>query len=383
MDQKSSFKLMKNRNQKLILRLIKQSQQISRADLAKKSGLSPATVTNIVKDLIDNLLIKESKLGKSRGGRKPVFLRLNGEDIKVIGIYWGINFIKYALVNLEGKIEKTNTFKVDESTLSNYLKKTKMITEDLFKLYDKKMLKGLGIGIHGIVDPNKGISKYAPHFDWNNKNIMKKLNKMYNIPLKIDNDVRMMARAERWEKNSDFIFINTGSGIGSAIILNNKLIYGKDYLAGEIGHTIIKEDGPLCSCGNRGCLEAFVSREKILEYFREQFGEDLDSWKRLCTIINEEKQPTKNILKYISKYYGIALVNIINLLNPDQIIFGGDLIDIKDRLYPYLIQFVTENSLNKSQNVADIKFTKFNKNTGAVGAGIAILERYFYDEGDL
>lgn len=373
---------MKNRNERLILKIIKENMEISRADIAEKAGLSAATVTNIVNDLMENHLIKESEFGKSKGGRRPVYLKLNGEGIKVIGIEWAIGSIKYAVVNLEGEVEKQGKIQIDNLNLGNFIKNTKKITNSIFNQIEKNNIKGIGIGIHGIVDPIKGISRYAPHFDWSNKNIVKKLKQIYDIPIKIDNDVRMMARAERWNDNRNFIFIHSSRGIGSAINFNNDLIYGKNFLAGEIGHTIVKADGPKCSCGNKGCLESMVSRQNILDYASEHLDLNIDNWSRLSNIINDKEKDTDKILKYISKYYGIALVNIINLLNPDEIILGGDLIDIKDILYPYLLQCVTENSLNKNSDITNIKFTKYNKIAGAVGAGFSILEKYFDEEED-
>ncbi len=381
MSQPTSFDIMKNRNEKLILKIIKENHQISRAEIADKTGLSPATVTNIVNDLIENQLIKESKRGKSKGGRRPVYLKLNGEEIKVIGINWGINSISYALVNLEGDIEIKGKKTINNLVLGNFLKKTRIITRELFEQVDQNKIKGIGVGIHGVVDPNKGVSRFAPHFKWKDKNILEKLNKIYDIPIRIDNDVRMMARAERWNKKKNFVYINTGRGIGSAVVLNNRLIYGKDFLAGEIGHIIVKEEGPLCSCGNRGCLEALVARKNLLEYSDKVFGINIDSWSKLSNIINSNEKDTELILKYISKYFGLAIVNIVNLLNPNRIIVGGDFLDIKDKLSPYLSSFVVDNSLNKESS--PIEFTEFNKIAGAAGAAFSILEKYFYNEEEI
>ena len=383
MTQQTSFDIMKSRNERQILKVIKESKQISRADIADKTGLSPATVTNIVNDLIESKLIKESKRGKSKGGRRPVFLKLNGEFTKVIGIEWGIHSIKYAVVNLEGKIETQGKKSIKNLSLGNFLKLTKQITDHIFHNIDPVLVKGIGIGIHGIVDPQKGISKFAPHFHWNNKNVLTKLDKIYDIPIKIDNDVRMMARAERWQKKRNFIYINTGRGIGSAVVLNNRLIYGQDFLAGEIGHTIVKEDGPKCSCGNKGCLEAMVARDNLIEYADQIFDIKIDSWNKLANIINSKENNVEQILKYISKYFGIAVVNLINLLNPSEIIIGGDFLDIKDKLKPYLTSFVVENSLNKNEETSPIEFTDYNKIAGAVGAAFSILEKYFYTEEEI
>lgn len=381
MSQPTSFEIMKNRNERQILKIIKENDQISRADIADKTGLSPATVTNIVNDLIENQLIKESKRGKSKGGRRPVYLKLNGEEIKVIGINWGINSISYTLVNLEGDIELKGKKEIKNLVIGNFLKMTKTITRDIFKKVDKNIIKGLGVGIHGVVDPKKGISRFAPHFQWKDKNILDKLNKIYDLPIKIDNDVRMMARAERWNKKKDFVYINTGWGIGAAVVLNNRLIYGKDFLAGEIGHIIVKEEGPLCSCGNRGCLEALVSRKNLLEYANKVYDINIENWNKLSNIINSNDKDTKLILKYISKYFGLAIVNIVNLLNPNRIIVGGDFLDIKDKLSPYLSSFLVKNSLNKESY--PLEFTEFNKIVGAAGAAFSILEKYFYNEEEI
>lgn len=195
--EKGSFKNMKKQNQKNILTLIKNEDGISRAQIAEKLDVSRATVTNIVRELVKLDLVEESKMGKSRGGRRPMLLKLNPEGAYVIGIEWGIEAVKAVLINIEAEIIAEDQILPPKYTLEEYKKQT----FSLIKKYQKKFqhnskIIGIGLGIHGLVDPEAGRSIFTPHFEWGEVDIKSILAKKYDYPIFIDNDVRMMAAGE-------------------------------------------------------------------------------------------------------------------------------------------------------------------------------------------
>mgnify|MGYP006282771581 FL=1 len=374
---------MKEMNQEIILDLIQNKEAISRAEIAEITDLSPATVSNIVKDLINMDLVKETKRGESRGGRKPILLELNPNGALVIGLEWGISEVKGVLLNLNNEIIEFEEIIVKNFEVEHFIDlSVKLIEKFSQQIEEPEKIYGVGIGVHGLVDPEKGWSRFAPHFEWENVPIKKMMEKNIEYPVLIDNDVRMMALTEKWEGKDNFIFINTGSGIGAAIVLGGELHYGRDFSAGEFGHMTIVEDGPLCSCGDHGCLEALISTTNLVKQYFSEVEKDLTlknvnkKWKKLINSSLAGEDKARDILKNAGKYLGTGIANIINLLNPDAIIIGGPLIKAQDIVFPVIKNQIEKKSLQIPGNNIEIASASDEK-VGAVGAGIMVLQEFF------
>ncbi len=377
--EKGSFENMKKRNQKNILSLIRNEDGISRAQIAEKLDVSRATVTNIVRELVKLDLVEESKMGKSRGGRRPMLLKLNPEGAYVIGIEWGIEAIKAVLIDFEAEIIAEDLITPKEFTLEEYQE----LTFSLIDKYQKDLNKsskiiGIGLGIHGLVDPEAGKSIFTPHFDWGEVNINSILAEKYDYPIFIDNDVRMMAAGEIWQDREDFIFINTGSGIGSALVFKGELHYGKNYAAGEFGHIKISDHGPRCHCGKRGCLEALSSKESICARYQKlkKIKEEL-SFEKIMTAYKQEESEALIVINDALKYFGRAISDLVNILNPEAVIIGGLFAEYEELLIEPLYQIVKEESLE--QAVKDLKITTayYQDYAGAAGAAEKVLNDFF------
>jgi predicted NBD/HSP70 family sugar kinase/DNA-binding XRE family transcriptional regulator len=377
--EKGSFKNMKKQNQKNILTLIKNEDGISRAQIAEKLDVSRATVTNIVRELVELKLVRESKMGKSRGGRRPMLLKLNAEGAYVIGIEWGIEAIKAVLLDFEAEIIAEDQINPKEYTLEEYKKQTfSLIEKYKVKLKSSSKIIGIGLGIHGLVDPEQGKSIFTPHFDWGEVEIKSILAEKYEYPIFIDNDVRMMAAGEIWQDRDDFIFINTGSGIGAALVFKAELHYGNNFAAGEFGHMKITDDGPYCHCGKRGCLEALSSKESIIS--RYQKLKDLDneiSFEEIMKSYQKDESEALIVINDALKYFGRAISDLVNILNPEAVIIGGLFAEYEELLIEPLYQIVKEESL--AQAVKDLKITTayYQEFAGAAGAAEKVLNNFF------
>lgn len=376
---KGSFENMKKQNQKNILKLIKDRDQISRVELSKSLGISKATVSNLVKELITETLVQETSRGKSSGGRKPIFLKLNPSGAYIIGLEWGINSIKAVLLNFEAEILQKDKVMIKEKSLNHYIK----ISTGLIKKYSTyfnlpQKLIGVGIGIHGLVDPEKGKSIFAPHFNWNQVNIKKILSKKYQQPIFIDNDVRMMAAGEIWLGRDNFVFINTGSGIGGALVFNSELYYGNSYAAGELGHLKLIDDGPQCHCGKKGCLEALAAKESIIN--RYQKLKQSKGKIKFDKIINNYQKGESEALIVIDdalKYFARAISNLINILNPEAIVIGGLFAEYEKILIDPLTQIVGRETITPTFKDLIITKSYYSNFAGAVGAANRVLNNFF------
>jgi len=377
--EKGSFKNMKKQNQKNILTLIKNEEGISRAQIADKLDVSRATVTNIVRELIKLKLVRESKMGKSRGGRRPMLLKLNSEGAYVIGIEWGIEAVKAVLLDFEAEIIAEDQIRTEEYTLDEYKNHTFSLIQkykDQLKVSNK--IIGIGLGIHGLVDPEKGKSIFTPHFNWGEVDIKSILAEKYDYPIFIDNDVRMMAAGEIWQDREDFIFINTGSGIGAALVFKAELHYGNNYAAGEFGHMKITDDGPMCRCGKKGCLEALSSKESIIS--RYQKLKELKSEINFDQIMENYQKGENEALIVINdalKYFGRAISDLVNILNPEAVIIGGLFAEYEEMLIKPLYQIVKEESLAEAVKDLKILTAYYQEFAGAAGAAEKVLNNFF------
>lgn len=378
MMKKGSFENMKKQNQKNILSLIKDEDGISRAQIADKLMISRATVTNIVRELISYELVQESAVGKSRGGRRPMLLNLKSKGAFVIGIEWGIDSVKAVLLNLKAKIIADDQIKVRGHDFEEYKDITfKLIEKYQSQLVDSTKIIGIGLGIHGLVDPKKGLSIFTPHFNWKQINIKKIIAREYNYPIFIDNDVRMMAAGEIWQGRDDFIFINTGSGIGSALVFKAKLHYGNNYAAGELGHMKIKDGGPKCHCGKNGCLESLASKESIILRYKKLKTIDDITFREIINRYQADEKEALLVVNDALNYFARAVSNILNILNPKAVIIGGLFAEYDQVLLNKLHKIIKEGSLNQIADDLKITTAYYKDFAGAVGAAEKVLNNFF------
>jgi len=382
--QKGSFKFIKKLNRQIIFKQIQQNDGISRVELAEKTNLSPATVSNIVKELMKNNLVLESRRGKSSGGRKPILLELNPAGAYFVGLEWGVSSINAALLNLNQDLLKFKTVALNELSPDHFIKISLGVIEDFKKqISGHKKISGVGLGVHGLVDPQRGISVYAPHFKWENIPLKAMLEKKFAYPVYIDNDVRMMALTEKQNHHNDFIFINTGAGIGAAIVIADQLYTGLDFSAGEFGHMKIVEKGPLCSCGNYGCLESLVSLKYILSlYYPHLKGEKSvyslkDKWQQMLKEARAGKKEALQLLEKTASYLGTGIGNVVNLLNPEAVVIGGAFVQAADIMLPLIEKRVARKALPVPGGSLNIEIAAAGEQAGAVGAAIRVIQEIF------
>lgn len=382
--QRGSFELMKKMNQQVILKLVYNKKTISRAEIAEITELSPATVTNIVKELLEMELLKETTRGKSRGGRKPVLLEINPKGAYFIGLEWGIAEVRGVLMDLNKGIICYGEEKVESYQLDSFINlSSKIVNKFLKKSIEEDKVYGLGVGVHGMVDPERGYSLFAPHFEWRDVPVRERLEGKFELPVLIDNDVRVMALAEKWNGRDNFLLINTGSGIGAAIVLDGKLHYGRDYSAGEFGHMTVVKEGPLCSCGNTGCLEALVSTDSLVHRYNLELDEKISNhelhevWLKLLDDARKDISNARIIIGDTAEYLGMGLANLVNLLNPDEILLAGEFIEAEDLLLPLLRKVVRKKTLKIPGRELLLDVTDFREWIGAIGGATMVLQELF------
>lgn len=388
-----SFSLMKRMNTALILNLIRERGTISRIDLAKETGLTAATVTNLTAELIENKLVEEFNTGVSTGGRKPILLKINSGEFCIASASISPDKVEFAVADFCANIIFYKHLDIEETSTPQCC--VDFITKSLneFSVTDPTRVIGLGIGIHGIVDSVEGVSVYAPNLNWHNVNIRELILAKTDIPVFVDNDVRLMALAEMWfgaSKNAqDFVLLYVGRGVGSAFVIDKKLMRGSTDAAGEVGHTVIDIDGPRCECGKRGCLQAFTNEAAMLSCLKENLdktqilNENSNCDEIVDAYLNYSDKAAEEVLKKEIKYLSLGISNIINVFNPSQVVLASDIKDFDIAVGSKLSSEVKKSFVAGSTQNCNITYSTLGTRALLNGATALVLSTVYENPGML
>lgn len=331
--QKRDQEYIKQKNKKMILDIIKNKKPISRADIVKLTGMSATSVSRIVASLIEQGLVKETKLYSGGVGRKAVLLDIDSESILTIGVYLDRDIITAGIVNFAGDIlyEKQIASKITSKNPQMTIEKVCCVIQELIDTSKVNISKVLGIcvGLPGIIDYKHGEVIFSAQLGWKNVNLSKQIEEKLNIKTIIDNDVKLIALAESLygaaKSSKRSALISFGSGVGSALIINGEISRGATNIAGEIGHITLDPNGRLCDCGRRGCLETFIVERSLIEEANKI--KKVTDVRQIFDACNNNEAWAKNILDRTVTYICIAINNIVCMYNPDTIILSGNLIN--------------------------------------------------------
>ncbi|MEH7332382.1 ROK family transcriptional regulator [Neobacillus drentensis] len=394
-----SFERMKSLNQSTVLNMIRLREPISRAEIAKLTKLTPPTVSSLVSELIEkNLITEEQSISSKAGGRKPILLRINYTAHYIIGVYAAAEVIRVILTTMDGKI--VFDFSEDITELPSKNEFVIMVIECIQHVLNntpikKELILGIGFAMHGLVDPDKGLAIFSPHLHLENIPIKDSLEKEFDIPVIVENDVRALAKAESWfgqgQGVSDFISLSVGRGIGSGIYINNEIYKSSFNTAGEIGHTILDVNGPKCQCGNNGCLEAYASESAILNRVRAEVKNHSDSilheWlkdgkdeldlKMVFKAAREDDFFAKLVLEEAGQSLGLAAANMINILKPAKLIVEGSIFEAGDFVLAPLKKSIEKYTFKSSNEDISVVCSNLGKTGMVLGAVTLVLQKMF------
>lgn len=309
--------LMKENNKKLILNLIRQGD-FSRAEISKTIGLTKASVTIIVDELIKDNMVYEEESDYSGVGRKPVYLRLKDDFAYAIGVNITRHLYRVGLVDINGRLISVKGKKHNNLPPDKVLDEISRLISEMVKIVSNKKILGIGVVTPGPVDYKTGTILKPPNFSmWHGCEIAKRLAEKCGISVRLENISNACALSEKYfgscrsEKNYAYIIVD--EGIGSGIVIDGSLFRGQNGNGNELGHTSINLEGEKCECGNVGCLEKYASIDAILK------NTGYKSWKEAVDF------GAKDLIEKEKKYLSVALVNLINLFDLNKIIIGGDL----------------------------------------------------------
>jgi predicted NBD/HSP70 family sugar kinase len=338
--QQTTRDLRRHNRSSLLSRLYLQGPT-SRQDLTRTSGLSSATVSNVVSDLINDGVVAEAGLVDSDGGRPRTLIQVRGEFGHVVGVDIGETHVQIGLFDYTLSTLATATYSVADTRLDPESVASLVVTgvnEVVAKVgIDPGSLLGVGVGVPGAVQAGGRELVYAPTLGWSAVPLADMLRRDIAVPLYLDNCARTLGQAEMWRGAGRgarrAIVALLGVGVGAAVATASESfrdMTGTTSTTSEWGHTVINVDGRPCRCGSKGCLEAYVGAEAVLDDYLSLPGatpfERDGTEARLAELVAraaETSGAAAQVLDNTARYLGIGIANLINLLSPDRVVLSG------------------------------------------------------------
>lgn len=300
----------------------------------------------------------------------------------IIGIDLGGTNLKCALLDSSLKIKAKNSFST--KSFNNKLKLIEGIAGSINSFISdhglsKAAILGVGLGVPGPVDTFRGIVHFFPNIPgWKNVELKKILEQKTKLPIAVDNDAKLMALAEHkcgaafGYKNA--LCLTLGTGVGGGLIINDALFRGPDNAAGELGHLPINENGPLCGCGSRACLESYIGNNIIAKEARKIFGKNI-SLEDVSRLAASNNARAVKLWERVGARLGVALSGIVNLLNLDAVVIGGGVAAAGKILFNSVSQTIALRAMSVQAKRVKIFKAKLGVDAGLIGAGYLVKER--------
>jgi glucokinase-like ROK family protein len=390
-------KIVRQFNKDTILDLVRWAPEgISRAEIAQRLGVSRSTVSAVVDGLIASGLVFERGAGVSRGGRRPIVLEINPDAGRVVGVDIGATHLVVVVADLRGRVL------AETETRADIARGTEVTLHEVFTQVDAALrsadcrfgeIDAIGVGVPGPVIAARGVVSSPPIMPgWDDFPIRQRLAEHWRKPVTLDNDADLGALGEwtfgagRMEKS--LVYIKVGTGIGCGILLDGQIYHGVLGTAGEIGHVTISEDGPPCTCGNYGCLEAMAGGRAIAQraqlavkagqrtlLARKPF--DGITARDVAEAASSGDAVSQQLLSDAGRHIGSALASLINLLNPGLVLIGGGVAEAGVYLLDPIHEAVRQRSLRASLQATRIEVAALGRRATPLGAvSLAITETF-------
>lgn len=324
--------VLRAQNRRTTLNCIRRLGPTSRTQLAELTGLSAASVSGVTAELIAERLLVERSVGEAgaTGGRRPIYLDIDYAAHYAVGLKLREDRIEAVLTDLSLKVvahltaslggqDPAQVVALIRTIVRRLVRRTKVSPDDLM---------GIGIGLSGIVDAERGVAVHAPLLHWEQVPLAGLVMEATGLPTWVDNDVNSFAAAQRLfghgKHAASFLTVAIGRGLGAALVVNGGLYRGRDGGAGEFGHNLVRPGGRLCSCGREGCLEAYTAAPALLAEFNLGRPEPLTDIQSLLDLAEAGDPDARGVLHRAGTTLGLHLSYLVNTLNPELIVIGGE-----------------------------------------------------------
>ena len=371
------------RNRGRVVGALREAGAASRAELARRTGLSRTTVASVVAELERGGVLVESadEAGASpRGGRPPRLLSFSRSAGAAIGIDFGQRHLRVAASDLSHAIlaESERPMLTEEPAESGLAAAVELVEEVLREAeVSRADVVGVGLGLPGPIDRRSGrvgSSSILP--GWVGVRAAEELGSRLGLPVEVDNDANLGALAElHWgaaEGHGNAAYLKVATGIGAGLIIDGRLFHGSGGMAGEIGHTIVDEHGPVCRCGKRGCLETLAGTPALVELLRPRLGRSIRT-AELLELAASGDSACRRVIADAGRHIGMAVATLCDLLNPELIVVGGELSRAGDLLLDPLREQVHRNSIPATARDVEIVASMLGPRAELLGALALVL----------
>jgi len=385
--QKATRQHTKKHNRDLVLQTFFDSENISRAEIARLTGLTRATVSSIVSSFLEEGLVKHVGRGESIGGKAPVLLSLIADARYMIGVNLEQSKFVGAIINLRGEIKEEISIQLDESENQDPIELIYQILDALLATTWAPII-GIGVGAPGLINTEKGIVVNAVNLAWKNLPLADLLKERYHLPVAILNDSQAAAIGEylygvEHKPNKNLIVVSVRHGIGAGILIDGKLFQGDGGGAGEIGHVVVQKDGLYCRCGKRGCLETVASTRAVVHRAKTLAPDAQNStlpkkpekitFEAITDAFFADDLLAQEIIFEAGYYLGASIANLISILNIQNIIITGTMAKFGEHWLGAIQEAMSQAAFTKMAQDTKIKLGKPELRSSILGASASML----------
>lgn len=368
--------LLRRLNERRVLELVRTGGTFSRADITRHTGISPPTVSRLVSALLEAGVLEEFDVEESRIGRPSKQLRLSGARVQVLGAVLGVHETTVVAAGLDGVIlpETRRTF----ATPFAYRKTLQRLAECVQSLRGRvDRTVGLGISVPGLIDEEEGRLLFSPNLHQTDGQCLPAdLAKLVDLPVTLVQESRALCLAERLYGGArelrNFLIVDAQDGVGVGMVVDGRPLTGRNGLAGEFGHMTVDPDGPLCGCGNRGCLETRASTRAFVEEAARVLGEPIS----LAEAIRHTRDGDPRLQELLDRtlsWLGLGVATLINGFNPEAVFLHTPLLAAGNGVLERLTERAQARALRVSMQKCRLFEAQGCKEQGAVGAAIERL----------
>lgn len=387
--------LVRRINKSLVLNTLRLNAPISRAAVAKLTGLNRSTVSNIVNSLILEGLVCEQDTKASAIGRPSISLILRPDGGAVIGVEIGVDFISVLLTDFIAQPLWQKWIESDPSlTKIEILSRAEQLIDQAISIADGQQLKilGIGIGLPGLVNVKQGELIFAPNLGWRNLPLRQMWSHRFHLPVYLENEANLAALGEYYfgiaQQVDNFIFLSSGIGLGCGVIAGGKLFRGGHGFAGEIGHMQRDPMGEVCGCGRRGCWETQVGPRAVLRRIRNYLENDPSlsrpagtspdlsnlTFQMVVDSAIASEPLCLNAIEDVARHLASGIADLVNVFNPELVVIGGALSQARSVIQPVIDTTIATEALSASVDQVRIAFSKRGKDSCVYGAIAIVLD---------
>ena len=363
------------RNRCLVLDAVRVHEPISRPELARLTGLTTATIANIVGKLQRDHLVEEVGSGRSTGGRKPGLLQLERTSRLAIAVDLAATDLMVALTNVKGEVLRRSKREIATDVDLMITRMVDAIREMMgCPEVGGASIVGIGVTAPGLIDHAAGTIVKSVRLGWYQVPLKSLLQRHFEVPVFVGKDTTSALLGEQWygtaRDANNLIYVWVGTGIAVGLLVDGRVYTGATGMAGELGHTSIECNGTPCRCGNQGCLEGLASLEAIASKVSSRVspgeGEATLDAARAVDLRARE------IVREAGKYLGVGIANLINLFNPERIIIGGQITQEDKEFVDAAIETAKRRALSEPANSVTITMASFGQDAGLIGAAALV-----------